>query len=171
TDFSEVKESPLSKSHSKMAYVAPKGDKYDEASGAPKAKAHKIRITLTSRNVKNLEKVCNDLVNRAKDKQLKVKGPVRMPTKILRITSMKSPCGEGTTTWDTRGCLVRCAFTSASSTSRRLPRLSSRSRPCRSRSVSRSRSRLLPKLHNVGVLASNACADARTIEIYSHTRP
>eukprot|EP00300_Choanocystis_sp_HF-7_P024568 c26059_g1_i1.p1 GENE.c26059_g1_i1~~c26059_g1_i1.p1 ORF type:complete len:123 (+),score=4.00 c26059_g1_i1:115-483(+) len=61
---------------------------------------HRIRITLTSRNVKNLEKVCTDLINRAKEKQLKVKGPVRLPTKVLRITTRKSPCGEGTNTWD-----------------------------------------------------------------------
>ncbi|EIE21186.1 ribosomal protein S1 [Coccomyxa subellipsoidea C-169] len=61
---------------------------------------HRIRITLTSRNVKNLEKVCTDLIRGAKDKQLKVKGPVRMPTKVLHITTRKSPCGEGTNTWD-----------------------------------------------------------------------
>lgn len=95
---------------------------------------HRIRITLTSKNVKNLEKgrfsqrdswqsalgptaaeleptrrrppmhhlaaVCADLIKGAKDKQLKVKGPVRMPTKVLRITTRKSPCGEGTNTWD-----------------------------------------------------------------------
>ena len=61
---------------------------------------HRIRITLTSRNVKNLEKVSADLVKGAKDKQLKVKGPVRLPTKVLRITTRKSPCGEGTNTWD-----------------------------------------------------------------------
>ena len=36
----------------------------------------------------------------SKDKQLKVKGPVRMPTKILRITTRKTPCGEGSKTWD-----------------------------------------------------------------------
>ena len=95
---------------------------------------HRIRITLTSRNVKNLEKgeplgggpplwfwlplcswrvclaptlraclvnaVCSDLIKGAKDKRLKVKGPVRMPTKTLRLTVRKSPCGEGTNTWD-----------------------------------------------------------------------
>ena len=61
---------------------------------------HRIRITLTSRNVKNLEKVCADLIKGAKDKSLKVKGPVRLPTKVLRITTRKSPCGEGTNTWD-----------------------------------------------------------------------
>ena len=63
-------------------------------------KVHRIRITLTSRNVKNLEKVCADLIKGAKDKKLKVKGPVRLPTKVLRITTRKSPCGEGTNSWD-----------------------------------------------------------------------
>ncbi|SGY25998.1 BQ5605_C018g08689 [Microbotryum silenes-dioicae] len=98
-----------------MSYVAKK-EEFD--SSAPAVKSHKIRITLTSRNVKNLEKathlvrsladlplfslflVCSDLVNRSKDKQLRVKGPVRLPTKILHITTRKSPCGEGSKTWD-----------------------------------------------------------------------
>ena len=66
----------------------------------PAAQLRRIRITLTSRNVKNLEKVCADLIKGAKDKRLRVKGPVRMPTKCLRITTRKSPCGEGTNTWD-----------------------------------------------------------------------
>lgn len=61
---------------------------------------HRIRITLTSRNVRNLEKVCADLIRGAKEKQLKVKGPVRMPTKVLHITTRKTPCGEGSKTWD-----------------------------------------------------------------------
>jgi hypothetical protein len=39
--------------------------------------------------------VCADLIKGAKDKRLKVKGPVRMPTKVLHITTRKSPCGEG----------------------------------------------------------------------------
>merc|ERR1711974_56551 len=60
----------------------------------------KIRITLTSRNVKNVEKVCAELVRNAKEKNLRVKGPVRMPTKTLRLCVRKSPCGEGTNTWD-----------------------------------------------------------------------
>lgn len=44
--------------------------------------------------------VCSDLIKGAKEKSLKVKGPVRMPTKILRITTRKTPCGEGSKTWD-----------------------------------------------------------------------
>ncbi|XP_036202136.1 40S ribosomal protein S20-like [Myotis myotis] len=55
---------------------------------------HRIRITLTSRNVKPLEKVCADLIRSAKEKNLKVKGPVQMPTKTLRITTRKTPCGD-----------------------------------------------------------------------------
>ena len=54
-------------------YKAP-GAKGDEGD-APRV--HRIRITLTSKNVANLEKVCADLIRGAKEKRLKVKGPVR----------------------------------------------------------------------------------------------
>jgi len=64
------------------------------------APVHRIRITLTSRKVKALEKVCEDLIRGAKEKRLRHSGPVRLPTKIMRITTRKSPCGEGTNTWD-----------------------------------------------------------------------
>ena len=64
-------------------------------------KIHKIRITLTSRKVQSLEKVCQELIERAKSKDLRVKGPVRLPTKSLKITTRKTPCGEGSKTWDT----------------------------------------------------------------------
>ncbi|KAB0389939.1 hypothetical protein E2I00_000303 [Balaenoptera physalus] len=47
----------------------------------PEVAIHQIRITLNSRNVKSLKKVCADLIRGAKEKNLKVKGPVRMPTK------------------------------------------------------------------------------------------
>jgi small subunit ribosomal protein S20e len=63
----------------------------------------RIRITLTSCNLKSLEKVCADLIKGAKNEnqyEPKVKGPVRMPTKVLRITTRKTPCGEGSKTWD-----------------------------------------------------------------------
>ncbi|KAK8533751.1 hypothetical protein V6N12_047155 [Hibiscus sabdariffa] len=53
----------------------------------PQEHIHKSRITLSSKNVKNLEKVCADLVRSAKDKRLRVNGPVRMPTKVLRASS------------------------------------------------------------------------------------
>ena len=69
-----------------MRYVA-KGEKEYDATGAPvpAAKIHKIRITLTSRKVQSLEKVCSELLERAKSKNLRVKGPVRLPTKVLKV--------------------------------------------------------------------------------------
>ncbi|XP_066095747.1 small ribosomal subunit protein uS10-like [Saccopteryx bilineata] len=47
-----------------------------------------------------LSLVCADLIRGANKKNLKVKGPIRMPTKTLRITTRKTPCGEGSKTWD-----------------------------------------------------------------------
>ena len=44
----------------------------DTKPAAEEGPIHRIRITLTSRNVKSLEKVCNDLIKGAKDKELKV---------------------------------------------------------------------------------------------------
>ncbi|KAL2371126.1 40S ribosomal protein S20, partial [Blastomyces gilchristii] len=63
-------------------------------------KIHKIRITLTSRKVASLEKVCQELIDRARSKSLNVKGPVRLPTKTLKISTRKTPNGEGSKTWD-----------------------------------------------------------------------
>jgi small subunit ribosomal protein S20e len=64
------------------------------------APVHRIRITLTSRKVKELERVCEDLIKGARTKRLRHSGPVRLPTKVLRITTRKAPAGEGTNTWD-----------------------------------------------------------------------
>ncbi|XP_054944823.1 40S ribosomal protein S20-like [Physeter macrocephalus] len=66
----------------------------------PEVGIHRIKIILTSRSMKSLEKVCANLIRGAKKNNLKVKGPVRMPTKPLRTTARKTPCGEGSKTWD-----------------------------------------------------------------------
>ena len=57
-----------------------------KATGGDEAPIHRNRITLTSKG--------------AKEKELRAKGPVRMPTKTLRITTRKTPCDEGSKTWD-----------------------------------------------------------------------
>jgi small subunit ribosomal protein S20e len=46
--------------------------------------------------------VCSDLKKQAEGNGLKgkVTGPVRLPTKTLRITTRMTPCGEGSKTWD-----------------------------------------------------------------------
>jgi hypothetical protein len=39
--------------------------------------------------------VCAELIKGALQYKLKPRGPARMPTKVLKITTRKSPCGEG----------------------------------------------------------------------------
>merc|ERR1711881_823619 len=63
------------------------------------------RLTITCKEVKAIEDVTKKIINKAKERAennptLKVKGPRRMPTKVLRITTRKSPCGNGTNTFD-----------------------------------------------------------------------
>ena len=72
----------------------------------------RIRITLSSKSVRSLEKVCTDLKQAALDKELRVSGPVRLPTKTLGLTTR-----QVTLRWrePTPGTGSRCASTSASS--------------------------------------------------------
>ena len=70
-------------------------NKPDKEYAGEQAKTHKIRITLTSRKVNSLEKVCTELIERAKSKDLRVKGPVRLPTKVLKITTRKTVRSDG----------------------------------------------------------------------------
>ena len=45
--------------------------------------------------------MCKEIVTRAKARSdVKVAGPVRMPVKNLKITVRKSPCGNGTNTYE-----------------------------------------------------------------------
>lgn len=66
----------------------------------------KYKITITHKNVKEIERYCqgvkenikttNDNATKEQDRQLiKARGPVRIPTKHLRLTVRKSPCGNG----------------------------------------------------------------------------
>ena len=75
-----------------------------------------IRIILKSLETKNLEYVANTIVKLAKEKGFHVRGPKFMPNKHLSLTVRKSPCGEGTNTYDafemkihTRIIDVKCA--------------------------------------------------------------
>lgn len=66
----------------------------------PEQQIHKIRITLTSTKVKQLENVSANIIRNASQSNIVKKGPVRMPTKVLKITTRKTPNGEGSKTWD-----------------------------------------------------------------------
>mmetsp|Transcript_21823 Transcript_21823/g.38951 ORF Transcript_21823/g.38951 Transcript_21823/m.38951 type:complete len:117 (-) Transcript_21823:112-462(-) len=61
---------------------------------------NRIRIALTSKSVKDLEKVAADFIKSAKKDDIKTKGPIRMPTRVLKVTTRKGPSGQGTNTFD-----------------------------------------------------------------------
>ncbi|MEM3627836.1 MAG: 30S ribosomal protein S10 [Candidatus Bathyarchaeia archaeon] len=62
--------------------------------------AKMARIRLTSTDYKKLEEVCAELKAIAEKTGVKMNGPIPLPTKRLRVPVLKSPCGEGTSTWD-----------------------------------------------------------------------
>merc|ERR1711879_322232 len=66
-----------------------------------------IRITISAQNAKAVDKACAEICSRAKninsrgaEAQIKINGPRPMPTRRMRITTRKTPCGEGSKTWD-----------------------------------------------------------------------
>lgn len=61
----------------------------------------KVRITLSSPSVKRIERVAEDIKTRSLKQNLEPRGPVRLPTKVLKVTTRKSPNGEGSKTYDT----------------------------------------------------------------------
>ncbi|TKR65197.1 hypothetical protein L596_025636 [Steinernema carpocapsae] len=66
----------------------------------PESTPHNIRITVWGDQLAHIEECCADLKQSAKEYGVRMKGPVRCPTKVLRITTRKTPCGEGSKTWD-----------------------------------------------------------------------
>ncbi|AEA38869.1 40S ribosomal protein S20 (nucleomorph) [Cryptomonas paramecium] len=59
-----------------------------------------VKITLTSRNSLLIEKIFHNILNNIKDKKIMNRGLTKIPTRTLTVTTRKSPCGEGTNTWD-----------------------------------------------------------------------
>jgi small subunit ribosomal protein S10 len=60
----------------------------------------KVRIKLNSVDINMLNNICDAIKNMAKKSGIVVSGPVPLPTKKLKVTTRKSPCGDGTATFD-----------------------------------------------------------------------
>ncbi|HID18517.1 TPA: 30S ribosomal protein S10 [Candidatus Bathyarchaeota archaeon] len=60
----------------------------------------KARIRLTSINHERLDHVCREIKEISEKVGVKVSGPIPLPTRRIMIPTRKSPCGEGTNTWD-----------------------------------------------------------------------
>jgi len=60
----------------------------------------KARIRLSSTDPKDLGSICEEIGKIAERTGVKLRGPIPLPTKRLVVPTRKSPCGEGTHTWD-----------------------------------------------------------------------
>ena len=60
----------------------------------------KVRIKLNSTDIDMLNDICNSIKELAKKAGITISGPVPLPTKKLRVTTRKSPCGDGSATFD-----------------------------------------------------------------------
>ena len=60
----------------------------------------KVRIKLKSMNINELNKICSQIKEITERAGVPMSGPITLPTKKLKITTRKSPCGNGTATFD-----------------------------------------------------------------------
>ncbi|MEM1549496.1 MAG: 30S ribosomal protein S10 [Candidatus Methanomethylicia archaeon] len=60
----------------------------------------RARIRLSSNDYKKLMEVCEEIKRIATTTGVRMAGPIPLPTKRLLIPVMRTPCGDGTKTWD-----------------------------------------------------------------------
>ena len=59
-----------------------------------------VRVKLSSIDIDALNDITGTINDLAKGAGIAVRGPVPLPNKILKVTTRKSPCGDGTATFD-----------------------------------------------------------------------
>jgi small subunit ribosomal protein S10 len=60
----------------------------------------KARIKLVSTDIDKINAVCDYIKSIAEKTGVDLRGPIPLPTKKLRVTTRKSPCGDGKATWE-----------------------------------------------------------------------
>jgi small subunit ribosomal protein S10 len=60
----------------------------------------RARIKLTSTDTEKLGTVCQEIQDIAKKIGVKLVGPIPLPTKKLVVPTRRTPCGDGSNTWD-----------------------------------------------------------------------
>ncbi|MEK6812648.1 MAG: 30S ribosomal protein S10 [Nanoarchaeota archaeon] len=58
------------------------------------------RINLSSLDIGKLNEICTSIVDIADKTKTQISGPIPLPTKRLRHTVRKSPCGNGKASFD-----------------------------------------------------------------------
>ena len=60
----------------------------------------KVRIKLSSIDINALNSVIEMIREVSSRTGINMRGPIPLPTRIMKITTRKSPCGNGTATFD-----------------------------------------------------------------------
>ena len=60
----------------------------------------KARIKIASTDISKVNEVCTYIKDIAEKTGVDMRGPIPLPTKRLRITTRKSPSGEGKASWE-----------------------------------------------------------------------
>ncbi|MBS3124479.1 30S ribosomal protein S10 [Candidatus Woesearchaeota archaeon] len=58
------------------------------------------RIKLASIDIAKINEICANIKDIAEKTGVDLRGPIPLPTKKLKVTTRKSPCGNGTATWE-----------------------------------------------------------------------
>lgn len=60
----------------------------------------KARIKLSSIDINKLNEICDSIKDIVEKTKVKMSGPIALPTKKLKLTTRKSPDGEGKASFD-----------------------------------------------------------------------
>ena len=60
----------------------------------------KARIKLASTDINKINQVCTSIKDIADKTGVDIRGPIPLPTKKLKLTTRRSPSGEGKATWE-----------------------------------------------------------------------
>jgi small subunit ribosomal protein S10 len=62
--------------------------------------AQRARIKLASTDIDKVNQICDNIKSIAGKTGVKLRGPIPLPTKKLKLTTRKSPDGEGKASWE-----------------------------------------------------------------------
>ncbi|MHA1707973.1 MAG: 30S ribosomal protein S10 [Candidatus Heimdallarchaeaceae archaeon] len=62
--------------------------------------AQRARIRLIGNDPHSLQRICNQIQKIAERTGVRIRGPIPLPSKRIVIPVRKSPCGNGTATYD-----------------------------------------------------------------------
>jgi small subunit ribosomal protein S10 len=60
----------------------------------------KARIKLACTDIAKINEICSAIGDIAGKTGVEIRGPIPLPTKKLKITTRKSPCGDGKASWE-----------------------------------------------------------------------